>query len=77
MLLLSLGPEVATEVFRHLDEGEVRAWRKAVARMRSVPADAAADGEQDYRERVGESGGLRVDGRCSRARCVNQTARGE
>ena len=42
VLLLSLGPEVATEVFRHLDEGEVRQVTKALARIRSVPAGAAA-----------------------------------
>src|SRR5258705_1413538 len=62
VLLLSLGPEVATEVFRHLDEGEVRQVTKALARIRSVPADQLRTVEQDYRKRVGGAAGLRVDG---------------
>jgi flagellar motor switch protein FliG len=62
VLLLSLGPAVAVEVFRHLDEGEVRQVTKALARIRAVPADQLRTVEQDYRKRVGSGSGLRVDG---------------
>jgi flagellar motor switch protein FliG len=62
VLLLSLGPEVATEVFRHLDEGEVRQVTKALARIRSVPAEQLRSVEQDFRKRVAGTAGLRVDG---------------
>ena len=62
VLLLSLGESVAAEVFRHLDEGEVRAVTKALARVRTVPAEHLRQVEQDYRKRVSGSRGLRVDG---------------
>jgi len=73
VLLLSLGPVVATEVFRHLDEGEVRQVTKALARIRSVPAEQLRAVEQDYRKRVGGTGGLRVDGLLFARELVNQT----
>jgi flagellar motor switch protein FliG len=73
VLLLSLGPAVATEVFRHLDDSEVRQVTKALARIRSVPADQLKTVEQDYRKRVGSSGGLRVDGLLFARELVNQT----
>src|SRR6185436_140209 len=62
VLLLSLGPAVATEVFRHLDESEVRQVTKALARIRNVPADHIRMVEQDYRKRVSSTRGMRVDG---------------
>jgi flagellar motor switch protein FliG len=62
VLLLSLGEEVAAEVFRHLDEGEVRTVTKALARMRNVPAEALRAVEQDYRKKVSGAKGMRVDG---------------
>src|SRR6185436_14453085 len=61
-LLLSLGEEVAAEVFRHLDEGEVRTVTKALARMRTVPAEHLRAVEQDYRKKVSGAKGMRVDG---------------
>ena len=73
VLLLSLGPDVATEVFRHLDEGEVRQVTKALARIRNVPADHLRAVEQDYRKRVVNTGGLRVDGLLFARDLVNQT----
>ena len=73
VLLLSLGPAVASEVFRHLGEGEVRQVTKALARIRSVPADQLRAVEQDYRKRVGGSVGLRVDGLLFARALVNQT----
>jgi flagellar motor switch protein FliG len=73
VLLLSLGPEVAIEVFRHLDEGEVRQVTKALARIRNIPADQLRIVEQEYRKRVGSAGGLRVDGLLFARDLVNQT----
>lgn len=73
VLLLSLGPEVASEVFRHLDEGEVRQVTKALARIRTVPADQLRTVEQDYRKRVGGSAGLHVDGLLFARALVNQS----
>ncbi len=78
VLLLSLGEEVAAEVFRHLDDGEVRVVTKALARMRSVPAEHLRAVEQDYRKRVSSARGLRVDGLLFARSLVNQTvANGE
>lgn len=76
VLLLSLGEEVATEVFRHLDEGEVRIVTKALARMRTVPADHLRTVEQDYRKRVSGARGMRVDGLLFARSLVNQTLNG-
>ena len=73
VLLLALGPAVASEVFRHLGEGEVRQVTKALARIRAVPADQLRAVEQDYRKRVGGSGGLHVDGLLFARALVNQT----
>ena len=78
VLLLSLGPEVATEVFRHLDEAEVRQVTKALARIRNVPADHIRLVEQDYRKRVSSSRGMRVDGLLFARALVNESlANGE
>ncbi len=76
VLLLSLGEEVAAEVFRHLDEGEVRVVTKALARMRSVPAEHLRSVEQDYRKRVTGSRGMRVDGLLFARSLVSQTLGG-
>ncbi len=73
VLLLSLGEEVAAEVFRHLDDGEVRVVTKALARMRTVPAEHLRSVEQDYRKRVTASRGLRVDGLLFARSLVSQT----
>src|SRR5258706_7300766 len=78
VLLLSLGEEVAAEVFRHLDEGEVRVVTKALARMRTVPAEHLRTVEQDYRKRVSGARGMRVDGLLFARALVNQSlANGE
>ncbi|MEO6030141.1 MAG: flagellar motor switch protein FliG [Candidatus Binatia bacterium] len=76
VLLLSLGPEVATEVFRHLDEGEVRQVTKALARIRNVPADHIRAVEQDYRKRVSSTRGMRVDGLLFARALVNESLAG-
>jgi flagellar motor switch protein FliG len=78
VLLLSLGEDVAAEVFRHLEEGEVRVVTKALARMRTVPPDHLRAVEQDYRKRVSGARGLHVDGLLFARSLLNQTvANGE
>lgn len=62
ILLLTLGPDAAREVMKHLGEGEVRALSGAMARMRSIPRpDAAAVHEEAWRWLTSRSGFL-VDG---------------
>lgn len=78
VLLLSLGEETAAEIFRHLEDGEVRVVTKALARMRTVPAEHLRSVEQDYRKRVSAARGMRVDGLLFARSLVNQTlANGE
>jgi flagellar motor switch protein FliG len=77
VLLLSLGPEIATEVFRHLDEAEVRQVTKALARIRSVPAEQVRAVEQDYRKRIASTNGLRVDGLLFARALISQVGDGE
>jgi len=76
VLLLSLGEEVAAEVFRHLDESEVRTVTKALARMRTVPAEHLRSVEQDYRKRVSGAKSMRVDGLLFARSLVNQSLGG-
>lgn len=73
VLLLSLGEDVAAEVFRHLDDSEVRMVTKALARIRTVPAEHLRTVEQDYRKRVSTTRGLRVDGLLFARALVNQS----
>src|SRR5690242_4651315 len=62
ILLLTLGPDAASSVFRHLGEEEVRQISGAIARLRSIPhADAAAVHEEAWR-RLTDRDGLLVDG---------------
>ncbi|MEW6269005.1 MAG: flagellar motor switch protein FliG [Thermodesulfobacteriota bacterium] len=63
VLLLSLGPEVATEVMRHLAEDEVRKVVQAVARVRSVDADRLEVVNREFAESLGQNPSLAVDGR--------------
>ncbi len=62
ILLLTLGPEVAAGVLRHLTEQEVRQLSGAIARVRSIPRDrAAAVHEEAWRWLTNREGFL-VDG---------------
>ena len=62
ILLLTLGPEAASNVFKHLGEEEVRQISGAIARLRSIPhAHAAAVHEEAWR-RLTDRDGLLVDG---------------
>ena len=63
VLLLSLGPEVATEVMRHLAEDEVRKVVQAVARVRSVDADRLDVVNKEFADTIGQNPSLAVDGR--------------
>jgi flagellar motor switch protein FliG len=63
VLLLSLGPEVATEVMRHLAEEEVRRVVQAVARVRSVDTDRLELVNKEFTEILTSNPSLAVDGR--------------
>jgi len=63
VLLLSLGPDVATEVMRHLAEDEVRRVVQAVARVKSVGADRLESVNKEFAELLSQNPSLAVDGR--------------
>lgn len=63
VLLLSLGPDVATEVMRHLAEEEVRRVVQAVARVRSVDTDRLDAVNKEFAEILSQNPSLAVDGR--------------
>jgi flagellar motor switch protein FliG len=62
ILLLTLGAEAATSIFRHLDAEEVQALSAAISRLRSIPKEeAAAVHEEAWRWLTNREGFL-VDG---------------
>lgn len=63
VLLLSLGPDVATEVMRHLAEDEVRRVVQAVARVRSVDTERLEAVNKEFTEILTSNPSLAVDGR--------------
>jgi flagellar motor switch protein FliG len=73
MLLVSLGPEVASDVLRHLDETEVRQLSQALARVSAVPSEALQEVTTELRSLLQEGSGIAVDGR-EFARTVVQRA---
>ena len=62
ILLLTLGPEAAAGVFRHLSEEEVRQVAGAIARLRSIPREQAAAVHEEAWRRLSGREGLLVDG---------------
>jgi flagellar motor switch protein FliG len=62
VLLLSLGPEAATSVLRHLGEAEVRQVSQALARVRAVEPEQLQRVHEEFGERV-RANGFVVDGR--------------
>ncbi len=62
ILLLTLGPEAATAVLRHLSEHEVRQVSAAIARLRSIPHEQAAAVHEEAWRRLTDHDGLLVDG---------------
>jgi flagellar motor switch protein FliG len=62
ILLLTLGPDAASAVFRHLNEVEVRQVSAAIARLRSIPREQAAAVHEEAWRRLTERDGLLVDG---------------
>jgi flagellar motor switch protein FliG len=69
VLLLSLGPDVATEVMRHLGEEEVRKVVQAVARVRSVEGDRLDAVNREFVETMTQTRASRSTGASSRRRC--------
>ena len=53
ILLLTLGPDVAASVFRHLNEQEVRQLSTAIARLRSISKEQAAAVHEEAWRRLG------------------------
>jgi len=62
ILLLTLGEDAASAVFRHLSETEVREVSAAIARLRSIPSEQAVSVHEEARRRLSGREGLLVDG---------------
>jgi flagellar motor switch protein FliG len=62
ILLLTLGSDAAASVFRHLSEPEVRQISGAIARLRTIPSEAAAAVHEEAWRRLAGHDGLLVDG---------------
>jgi flagellar motor switch protein FliG len=62
MLLLSIGPEGASSVLKHLGESEVLQVSQALARMSSVQPELLARVHEEFQERMRDAG-LVVDGK--------------
>ncbi len=65
MLLVSLGPEVASDVLRHLGENDVRQLSQALARVNTVSSEALHAVTSELAQHLGGSGvgTVAVDGR--------------
>lgn len=74
VLLLSLGPDVATEVMRHLAEDEVRRVVQAVARVRSVDTERLESVNKEFTEILTANPSLAVDGREFAMALLSRTA---
>jgi flagellar motor switch protein FliG len=62
ILLLTLGSEVATGIFKHLTESEVRQLSHAMARVRSIPRRTAAAVHEEAWRWLSSREGYLVDG---------------
>ena len=62
ILLLTLGPEAAGAVFRHLNEQEIRQLSMAIARLRSISKEQAAAVHEEAWRRLNDRDGFLVDG---------------
>jgi flagellar motor switch protein FliG len=62
ILLLTLGSEVASAIFKQLSEVEVRQLSAAIARLRSIPKAQAAAVQEEAWRRLTNREGLLVDG---------------
>ncbi len=62
VLLLSLGPDAATSVLRHLGEAEVRQVSQALARVRALEPEQLERVHEEFGRRLHASG-VAVDGR--------------
>ncbi|HZR84487.1 MAG TPA: flagellar motor switch protein FliG [Candidatus Binatia bacterium] len=63
VLLVSLGPEVAGEVMRHLDEGDRLKVVQALSRVRTVDPEQVEKVGKELAESLDAAKGLRIDGR--------------
>jgi len=74
VLLLSLGPDVATEVMRHLAEDEVRKVVQAVSRVRSVDGERLESVNREFVATLTQHPSLAVDGREFAKTLLNRAA---
>jgi flagellar motor switch protein FliG len=77
ILLLTLGPEAATAVLRHLSESEVRQVSAALARLRSIPREHAAVVSEEAWRRLSGHEGMLVDGEQFARQVLNGARAGE
>src|SRR6185503_5543247 len=62
ILLLTLGSEVATSIFKHLGESEVRQLSQAMARIRTIPRRSAAAVHEEAWRWLSSREGYLIDG---------------
>jgi flagellar motor switch protein FliG len=74
VLLMTLGPEAAASVLRHLSEQEVRQLTAAITRLRSIPRATAAAVHEEAWRRLTEKDGFLVDGEDFARRVVTAAA---
>jgi flagellar motor switch protein FliG len=76
VLLMTLGPEAAAGVLRHLSEQEVRQLTAAITRLRSIPRATAAAIQEEAWRRLTERDGFLVDGEEFARKVVSAAAAG-
>ena len=74
--LISVGPESATEVFKHLEDDEVELITKEIIQLGNMPADVLSASEEDFYEMVLASDYIK-EGGMTYAQNVLQSALGE
>jgi len=77
ILLLTLGEEAASAVFRHLTEAEVRQVSSAIARVSAVPREHAAVVHEEAWGRLSGRDALPVDGERFARRLVRSVRAGD
>ncbi len=62
VLLLTLGPDIAGQIFKHLDENEVKLLSAAIAQQRSIPKMKAARVHEEAWRKLSMKEAVYVDG---------------
>ena len=77
ILLMTLGPEAASAVLRHLNEAEIRQVSAALARLRSIPREHAAAVTEEAWRRLSGQDGMLVDGEQFARQVIHTALTGE